>query len=861
MPRNYGNYVENNFTNGLVTEATGLNFPEGAVTDCMNVVFNEDGSVSRRKALDYERDYTLNTQTISTDAVVEFLWTAVAGQGSIEFVVQQIGNTIRFYRVDVANGLSSGLNASTISLLDFDVSGAPSPRTEPCGFSSGKGYLFVTHKYCEPFYVSYDTVGDTFSGTAIEIEIRDFEGVEDNLEIDERPTTQTTEHKYNLFNQGWYPDNVEAANWGITDLNPLWIWDFHRSDFPNNSDVWWLLKDTNEVYNRKWVDRIQTGTTPAPKGHYLLNAFNQKRGATKIESASVAAPGIVTMNTVTPHIAIASGTVNVEVAANADFDCTGAVVSSITDQNTFVYQHPYTTRGTGTVFDLSAGVETFDFLAAHGLVTGQPIKVSSTGTLPTGLIAGTVYYAIVVDADTIAFATSEANADANTRIDLTGAPTGTVTVTATIDSAETATSGYVYPGFTNVTSSYYRPTDSAFFAGRVFYGGVDYEGFNGLIYFSQIIERDKQFGNCYQVNDPTAEDNSDLLPSDGGTIKILDAGTIVKLFPTQKALIAFATNGIWSISGSDVASFSAEDYTVKKIASIPMYSSLSVVDVFGVPFFWSRDGIWTLAYEGGDFTPQPVSDKKVKTFIEEVPFTSIDYIKGVFDPRDRVIYWLYNNDEPDTVYKKYRYNRALCLQVATGAFYPFSFSEGAISTVHIKGAVVCASGDYSTGATAGGTQWTFGDSVSNVLKLFAVKNTSGTDYTTAWAEFSSVTYLDWDADGEDYNYSSYLFTGYKVAGEGNKEFQSNYITFHLKDSTGSSAFVRGCWDYTNNALSIKWTTAQQMYNSTPTYRDFRIRKLKIRGWGKSLQLYIYSESGKPFEIAGWSVFVSGNTLP
>lgn len=73
-------------------------------------------------------------------------------------------------------------------------------------------------------------------------------------------------------------------------------------------------------------------------------------------------------------------------------------------------------------------------IAAHGFTTGLKIQVSNPGTLPTGLVAVTDYYLIVVDANTIKFASSQANALAGTAIDITnaGAGTNTITVNATI---------------------------------------------------------------------------------------------------------------------------------------------------------------------------------------------------------------------------------------------------------------------------------------------------------------------------------------------------------------------------------------------------------------------------------------------
>ena len=61
-------------------------------------------------------------------------------------------------------------------------------------------------------------------------------------------------------------------------------------------------------------------------------------------------------------------------------------------------------------------------LAAHGLVTGQPILLGGT-TAPTGLTLGVIYYAIVLNSSTFNFATTPANAASATAITLSSAGT------------------------------------------------------------------------------------------------------------------------------------------------------------------------------------------------------------------------------------------------------------------------------------------------------------------------------------------------------------------------------------------------------------------------------------------------------
>lgn len=68
-------------------------------------------------------------------------------------------------------------------------------------------------------------------------------------------------------------------------------------------------------------------------------------------------------------------------------------------------------------------------IAAHGKTTGQgPYTLTTSGALPTGLAVDTDYWLIVVDSGNVAFATSYDNAIAGTKIDLTGAGSGTQTL-------------------------------------------------------------------------------------------------------------------------------------------------------------------------------------------------------------------------------------------------------------------------------------------------------------------------------------------------------------------------------------------------------------------------------------------------
>jgi hypothetical protein len=268
MPRSVATTIENNFRGGLITEASGLNFPENSCTETTNCVFNYNGTVERRKGLDFEHGYNLKTIDRSASVVNTYLWKNVSGIGDISILVVQVGATLYFYNASVLV-ISTGASLSTVDLNTFAVAGGASPKTTECQFSSGNGLLFVTHPGCNSFYVSYDTVLEAATATQIDLTIRDTLGdTADPYAVDARPTTNVVSldvhHLYNLYNQGW----------SLTNLN---TWDAARTDLPSNVDIMWSFKNASDVFATSTIDNVMHGNSSAPKGHFILSVYNQDR--------------------------------------------------------------------------------------------------------------------------------------------------------------------------------------------------------------------------------------------------------------------------------------------------------------------------------------------------------------------------------------------------------------------------------------------------------------------------------------------------------------------------------------------------------------------------------------------------------
>src|SRR6267154_156931 len=102
MPSQQISSVENNFTKGLITESTGMNFPENAATDTDNCTYTLIGDVTRRLGIDHEVNRVLNSISRTSKAINTYKWNNVGGDGLTQLVVEQVGSTLYFYKSSAA---------------------------------------------------------------------------------------------------------------------------------------------------------------------------------------------------------------------------------------------------------------------------------------------------------------------------------------------------------------------------------------------------------------------------------------------------------------------------------------------------------------------------------------------------------------------------------------------------------------------------------------------------------------------------------------------------------------------------------------------------------------------------------------
>lgn len=780
MPRQAATAIENNFSKGLVTEATGLNFPENACTETFNCVFDITGEVVRRFGFDAETNSTpvsINRNNVVTQ---HYLWIDAGGDGTTSFIVQQIGSILRFYNTTAGGTIVAGLHADTIDLTTFSPSGAPSPSTKECQFATGNGFLFVTHPNLEPFYVTFDVSLNDISATQIDVKIRDFVGEKTDANYDDtsRPTSLSNAHKYNLLNQGWSSDLI--TNWANGTVS---ITGTVANGSPNITAV----SASNASYLSPGMSCISGG--------------NGASGKTVVQTYPT--PPLTTAGT--------DNASQVQLSGN----CTGAATQTMIFQ---MGNYP----GNGDVWWYNKNE--FDVFSISAIAQNS---ATTTSHAPKGH-----------------YITSAWKIDRNTLSGLSG--------------------------LTTDSSGSDRPSSTAFYAGRVWYGGVNHKGYNANVYFSQILDDIDKAGNCYQAQDPTDENLFDLLATDGGMVIINGCGSIHKMFATGSSLLIFASNGVWEITGNQGIGMTATDFSVNKISSVNAISARSFVDVEGLPMWWNVDGIYAVVNtQTGGKEVQSLTTNSIQTFYTAISNNNKLFVKGAYNSLSKIVQWLYRSTETGSLHENYQYDGVLNFNTQTGAFYPWTVDNTSSSindVIILQGAsgnvqeVVLTDEDGTTHVVDGGVDVIIFSTLGNIASadfIYPMSTINGSSYDVNFAKNNVTTFLDWESDTVK-DYTSYFISGYQVRGDGQRRFQDNYVFLHLDALVASQLYFQGLYDWALTTDTNRFGTRQLVTNSETNYKQIK-KKLLLRGHGYACQFKVTSITGQPFGIIGWSTYVTGNT--
>lgn len=449
------------------------------------------------------------------------------------------------------------------------------------------------------------------------------------------------------------------------------------------------------------------------------------------------------------------------------------------------------------------------------------------------------------------------------------------------------------------------------YAGRIWYAGFPGDIIGGDSYspkmssyvlFSQLVKDSTDITSCYQEADPTDKNNSDLVDTDGGFLRIQGAYNISGMVNLGTNLLVFAQNGVWSISGGNSYGFTATNYKVSKLTSAGCISPGSIVVVENSIFYWGRDGIYNISQnQYGDYSATNITIKTIQRFYNAIPELIAKYSEGVYDSFEKQVKWLYYNglglDQPPI---------ELILDLNLNAFYKHQIKPvdtdafGTIKTGYplvLKGIQTnpysydyteqeVVSGPFSDNVVVG-----VNDVIVNIRQV--VSGTKEVMYlillgpygealqSYTFGSYSNTFHYDWTTFlGEYIDAESHLITGYLSGGDYQRNKQIVYLTVHCaRTEVGSSTEITdrsSCltqvqWDWTNDASSNRWTRQFQSYrlfgpyypdpdNDTDLSSKFNVieTRNKVRGQGKVISIKFNSEPGNHLTIYGWSINMGTN---
>lgn len=411
----------------------------------------------------------------------------------------------------------------------------------------------------------------------------------------------------------------------------------------------------------------------------------------------------------------------------------------------------------------------------------------------------------------------------------------------------------------------FRPKCCAFFAGRVWYAGVEstigqqtnYKDApaNGALYFSQMILDDiTKVGKCYQEYDPTSEEDSDLLATDGGVIQITGVEQVYSIHSIDNSLVVVASNGVWQVGGGDIG-FTAKEFQVIKISEDGAVGAQSVVEADGILMYWAKSGIILMNRNetSGFLTPTNITIDTIQTLYTDINNVAKRNAVGTFDRAASRVFWLYNDgDENEYNGTEYRnaYNAELRFDFALKAFYKYKFGELSTNPPYVCGYVktpYTSSGtiEYNLTLNDGSTGITLNDGVELVVVedslplrgsssvLYTTVFPNGTTFQIGFCSFNNTSFLDfYSVDSTGIDAEAYLITGYEILEDAAPNKYAKYLhTFMEQTETGwedansdstfeldnpSGCLVQARWDFANHANWGKFTNNVSSFTTSST---------------------------------------------
>lgn len=410
-------------------------------------------------------------------------------------------------------------------------------------------------------------------------------------------------------------------------------------------------------------------------------------------------------------------------------------------------------------------------------------------------------------------------------------------------------------------------TSCIFYSGRFFYL-VD----NTVLFSQTVKDNDACIGFCHTEADPTSEDISDIVDTDGGMIMFQDLGKPHKLAKYLLGLLVFGSRNVYSIQSETGTSFSATGYGTEFITNAGAYNKDSIVAGDNQVFYWSPLGIYGIGPDqqtGLSAKAVNLSENTIQTWYNALPVFSKENAKGVFDYINNRIIWFYPTDKDNV----HRLDAYLQLHLKTGAFYPGKLAEGGyiLSSFLIN---TPAKIEPSIALWAG--EDVIYDDEDNEVVSHSYKNELDEYVSFAnlayivdeghifFCDFNDRDFIDWQKSSYDSYFVSFpmnfgstytkkytpvLQPYFKRTEEGELK-NGEYLV-----PSGCRIRVRWCW--ANEQNSNRWDIEQQGYIPLKGFMNFKYvnTKIRLRGRGEAVQISVMSEPLKDFRLSGLNMLV------
>ena len=838
------------FIGGLNTEQSTVTDLPTYTSDELNCTIYPEGLRGRRFGMDIERDGVVSSSGIEAPTSFQgFLWKNV-GKTALDFVVYQVDTKLHFY--DAATKPFSLSKNSTVLDISKYIVDIKRFYEYPVKFVSGADFLLVVSKHLKPIMITYDFSNASFSMSEVDLKHRDFDGVEDGLKIDETPTNLSDFHKYNLLNQGWTLQQIEQVH-------------KDKSYYPANNMQWFVGKDNSGAFNTTELLNHYFGNTPAPKGHYILSYFDRDRSrASGIYGGAARKLTYAYRNTWKSDRSFRAVVIP---TFTSEFPSSDGTATQATIQMTRLFRKtwkrawgPWTGNVTLHIEGLNSSNEWVIVRTATHYFYGTGEGEDGTQEIFTMQWENSTAYQKYRLRCVFEDLGHGQGGEAETRW-----PCG-VTCVATLAIAE---DGDPFVGNRITTDN--RVTDVAYMAGKFFYL------VNDTVLFSQTVtDEGKGYDKCYQDADPTSEEISDLLPTDGGYVKFQTMGDGMALKTFNRGVLVFGRDVVYGLISPSDGRFTATEYDTVELSRAGLIGPQSVVSVANSVYYWSPLGIFRIGVNqqtGSTMVAENITQLTIQRYYNNIPQYAKEAARAVFDFCNNRIYWFYPTDGSDLA----KLDGVLMYDLNYNAFCPFKISDGGkvvavfetVNSYEISPTLYLRAGGKRI--VAGDQYVTAKEEVTDYNRFTAVGHCVLKDTNQiSFGDFNSREFIDWDGSSFDSYMVSRPMTIIPTGSPNTyfnkqvpilqtlfKRTEEGTLTTPKKYIAASGAYIRMRWGWSLNDASNRWDMIQNAYRPQKDFMhdEYVESRMHIRGRGKSYQIEIRNDDNKNFRLAGMNLLV------